>query len=369
MKYSIIIPVYNVEKYIKKCVQSVLEQTYSDFEILLVDDGSTDNSPAICDELSEKDERIKVIHKQNGGVSFARNEGIRQAKGDYILFLDADDYISKDLLEFCDNYAKNNSEINVFNYSSYDVCDNNQKILANIYEKGVYTFKSEKEKLDFLVKLMNKNYLITVCWRSCYKKEFILKNNLFFDEYHAYSEDVLYNLKVFMLLDSYVETGFKGYYHVLRATSCCGQNVGKIKLNELNEISYKIFLFEKQLNLNEFIDKHYLIHYWLCDIALRLAIIKKPIDTKNYANSNNVNSYSEFFRSNLKKALKKKKIFFNEFRPEWYVSEKCRLILLKYFLDNNKLLFNIRLFFVKISFLFTKLNAKIKRRLKGLFKK
>ncbi len=96
---SIIVPVYKVEKYLKKCIESILAQTYKDFELILVDDGSPDNSGAICDEYAKKDSRIKVIHKQNGGVSSARNAGIEIAKGEFINFVDSDDTIPCDSLE------------------------------------------------------------------------------------------------------------------------------------------------------------------------------------------------------------------------------------------------------------------------------
>ena len=92
-KISIIIPVYKVEKYLDKCVESVVNQTYKNLEIILVDDGSPDNCPKMCDEWAEKDKRIKVIHKENGGLSDARNFGIEKATGDYLMFLDSDDYL------------------------------------------------------------------------------------------------------------------------------------------------------------------------------------------------------------------------------------------------------------------------------------
>ena len=92
-KISIIIPVYNVEKYIDKCIDSIVNQTYQNLEIILVDDGSPDNCPKMCDEWAKKDDRIKVIHKANGGVSSARNVGIEQAQVEYICFVDSDDYI------------------------------------------------------------------------------------------------------------------------------------------------------------------------------------------------------------------------------------------------------------------------------------
>lgn len=98
-KISVIVPVYNVEKYIRKCVDSILNQTIQDLEIILVDDGSTDRSGEICDEYREKDIRIKVIHKENGGLSDARNVGEKNATADYVIFLDSDDYIHREMLE------------------------------------------------------------------------------------------------------------------------------------------------------------------------------------------------------------------------------------------------------------------------------
>lgn len=100
---SIIVPVYNVEKYIKKCVDSILQQTFTEWELILIDDGSTDNCPVICDKYTEKDQRISVIHKENGGLSDARNTGLKKANGKYIFFVDSDDYIMPETLEhLCD---------------------------------------------------------------------------------------------------------------------------------------------------------------------------------------------------------------------------------------------------------------------------
>ena len=96
---SIIVPVYNVEKYLSRCIDSILNQTFDDFELILIDDGSPDHSGAICDDYAKKDNRILVIHKENGGLSDARNAGINIASGEYIMFVDSDDYISKDMCE------------------------------------------------------------------------------------------------------------------------------------------------------------------------------------------------------------------------------------------------------------------------------
>ena len=97
---SIIIPVYNAEKYLKKCLDSVINQTYKNLEIILVDDGSTDKSPEICDKYAEKDSRIIVLHKENGGVSSSRNAGLDIFKGEYLSFVDSDDYVEPDYIEY-----------------------------------------------------------------------------------------------------------------------------------------------------------------------------------------------------------------------------------------------------------------------------
>src|SRR5690554_319094 len=97
--FSIIVPVYNTERYLKKCIESIINQSYTNIEIILVNDGSEDLSPSICNEYSKKDPRIKVIHKRNGGLSDARNHGIKAATGDFILFVDSDDYIKDDACE------------------------------------------------------------------------------------------------------------------------------------------------------------------------------------------------------------------------------------------------------------------------------
>ena len=115
---SIVVPVYNVEKYLTECVNSLLNQSYKNVEIILVDDGSTDNCPQICDGLAEKDSRIKVIHEQNAGLGMARNTGIEHATGKYIFFIDSDDYIDKDTVKLCYERAiEDNADVVLYGYN------------------------------------------------------------------------------------------------------------------------------------------------------------------------------------------------------------------------------------------------------------
>ena len=136
-KVSIVVPIYNVEKYLKQCIESIINQTLQDIEIILVDDGSPDNCPQICDEYAKKDSRIKVVHKKNGGLSSARNAGIEVATGDFIGFVDSDDYIELDMYEKMYNIAKENHvDFVVSDY--YKVSDKGKIITTIDMNEGIY---------------------------------------------------------------------------------------------------------------------------------------------------------------------------------------------------------------------------------------
>lgn len=139
---SVIIPVYKVEKYLDKCVESVVGQTYSDLEIILVDDGSPDGCPAMCDAWAEKDERIKVIHKPNGGLSSARNAGLVKASGEYVFFLDSDDTISANCIEvLADAVRHDNSDICIANVARID--ENGKPIKALLFDSDMLLSKDD----------------------------------------------------------------------------------------------------------------------------------------------------------------------------------------------------------------------------------
>lgn len=149
-KISCIVPVYNVEKYLRRCVDSILNQTFTDFELILVDDGSPDNSPAICYEYAVKDSRIKVIHKVNGGVSSARNVGLDVAKGEWICFVDSDDLIEADYMQKMYEAAINNN-------SDFIMCGIHQiagyETLKNNYKKKIKKIQFVKIDVNFFKKL------------------------------------------------------------------------------------------------------------------------------------------------------------------------------------------------------------------------
>lgn len=145
-KISIIIPVYNMEKYLEKCITSVLEQTYSDFELILVNDGSKDKSEDICNEFARYDNRVKVIHKTNGGVSSARNKGLEEAQGEYIGFIDSDDYIEPTMYEvLLSNIQKYDADIS---FCGFKVIDEDKNIIERIQNSGKLHIMDQKTMVE-----------------------------------------------------------------------------------------------------------------------------------------------------------------------------------------------------------------------------
>lgn len=179
MLFSVIVPIYNIEKYIKRCIDSVLSQSFTDFELILVDDGSPDKCGAICDEYAGKDTRIKVIHKENGGLVSARQAGIKVASGDYIFHLDGDDAVLPDALESAQNIIKEtNADIVSFSYK----CSVNEEIgetVCDLVNEGLY--RKEKIEQHIFPKLLsdkNMNHIFYFLWGKAIKRELATKHQL-----------------------------------------------------------------------------------------------------------------------------------------------------------------------------------------------
>ena len=170
---SIIIPVYKVEKYLEKCINSIIGQTYTNLQIILVDDGSPDNSGKICDKYAKKDSRVEVIHKSNGGLSEARNSGIERAKGKYIGFVDSDDYIKEDMYEVLYNLiTRFQADVSICNL--YDVVGD-EKNIRNINE-GI----KEYNRIDILKEVLMDKNIQSYAWNKLYKKELFDNLKLYF---------------------------------------------------------------------------------------------------------------------------------------------------------------------------------------------
>ncbi len=176
MFFSVVVPVYNVEKYLCECVDSILSQTFTDFELILVDDGSKDSSGEICDEYAQKDSRVKVIHKENGGQSTARNTGIKAANGQYAIFIDSDDlYCDNHFFEDIKNISTDNPDIIVFRYCKYyeDGKTDDCGISLDDLDSG--------NKTDFLRELVRRDAFFCSCWSKCTRMSILKDNNIEFD--------------------------------------------------------------------------------------------------------------------------------------------------------------------------------------------
>ncbi len=199
VKFSIIIPVWNVEKFIANCLDSVLAQSYKNFEIICINDGSTDNSSNILNEYSQKDSRIIVINQEQAGQYAARNMAIEAAKGEYIGFLDADDYITGNLLEECEKRTQNTPDVIIFGAKTLN--ERNKKIKALQYTARFFPNK------------FNSNNLFafhTVSWNKFYKKDFLIDNDIKFSPTKI-GEDQIVFVKS-MLRASSVEIIKKDFY-------------------------------------------------------------------------------------------------------------------------------------------------------------
>lgn len=190
---SVIIPVYNVEEYLHKCIDSVLCQTYKNFEIILVDDGSTDSSGQICDEYVDKDERISAIHQKNSGPSKTRNTGLENATGKYIYFLDSDDYIESNALELLINTAESTDSDLVF-FDAHSFSDDGYDIHQGYTVKGTYTPECGYK---ILTRLHNNKDFHCAIYLLFIKHQLITENKIRFLESAYCSEDMLFTYQIY----------------------------------------------------------------------------------------------------------------------------------------------------------------------------
>lgn len=199
---SIVVPVYNVENYLDRCVISLVNQTYSNLEIILVDDGSTDSSGNKCDQWANKDTRIKVIHKENAGLGMARNTGIENANGDFLFFIDSDDFVDTKLVEKClEAQTADKSEVVVYGYSHYK--DGNIIKEIPLKRKKYYGIEVQEEFLPRMICADGQTKYPGSAWSKMYSKEYIDKYKFrYCSEREFISEDYYSNLILFNRITS-----------------------------------------------------------------------------------------------------------------------------------------------------------------------
>ena len=220
-KISVIVPVYNVEQYLERCVDSIINQTYTNLEIILVNDGSTDNSGKLCDELAKKDERIRVIHKENGGLSDARNRGIDESESDLVGFIDSDDYIDSDMYEVLLKNL-NDTDANLSMCALYDVYNNTPE--AQVTNKETWKLSSEQA----IKMVMEAKILSVTAVNKLYRKS--LFTDLKF-EVGKIAEDAFIMIKLLDKCEKIVATNEKKYYYVHRENSITTQKFSTKFLN------------------------------------------------------------------------------------------------------------------------------------------
>lgn len=204
---TIIVPVYNGEKYIDKCVNSVLNQEYKNIEMILINDGSKDNSKEILDKWSQANERIKVIHQENAGVSAARNKGIEAAQGSYVTFVDVDDYIARDFVSYYYNLIKENNAEIALTPMPQKFDDDSENVATNI-EDSIQIWNGEKTACEMLY------YNIAIGpWNKLISKELINRNNIKFNTKLSYGEGFNFSVDCFQRAKKIAVGKRKVYYY------------------------------------------------------------------------------------------------------------------------------------------------------------
>lgn len=235
---SIIIPIYKVEKYLRKCLDSISTQTFNDWECLLIDDGSPDGSGAICDEYAANDKRIKVFHKENGGVSSARNLGLEKMTGDWVTFVDADDWIAPDTLEKCST-----------RFNEYDIVRFSMKMVYDEQDDTKnrnYIIPSSNNKEEIFARTLARNSLMCVCG-GLYRAELFRQNNIRFSTSLVMAEDWLVIMQLLLKAHNVIDLPEVYYFYNQLNESSCSNNPTVKKVENCFEAYIYI---KKQLETN-----------------------------------------------------------------------------------------------------------------------
>ena len=235
-KISVIVPVYNVEQYLPRCIDSILAQTFTDFELLLIDDGSTDNSGKICDEYAKKDTRIRVWHKENGGVSSARNVGLDNARGELISFIDSDDWIDKDYFEI---YIRQNADIQFQGYKVID-SENNVILSPPVQFSNAYNQESSYVILHNIFRIKN---FFGVIWNKIFQQKIIEKYNIRFPMDISIREDEIFTFEYCRYISSLTLLPTRSYnYNVIPNSLMHRKYINPFEMNKAFDMGRKIYL-------------------------------------------------------------------------------------------------------------------------------
>lgn len=303
---SVIVPIYNADKYLHKCLNSLLSQTVNDFEVILIDDGSTDSSGSICDDYVRQDKRFIVVHKNNEGLSAARNDGIALAKGEWITFLDSDDWLSSPFFEVL--FDNQDNEFIITSYRKWYSNDTSY----------IETFEKQSIGLNFLFKEDNYKVGLFTAWGKFYKTSIIKNYNLLFDPKISPGEDTLFNFHYLLYVDRvfvsntvcYNWLDSNGLTNRKRSLDCMMYTIDNT-MNALN-------LLESKINIELPIIKYNNIIYLLSRIDIRnskyMDLYKSicELSPKNYIRDmiNDISYIQKGKRRKLVDVLFKKRAYF-----------------------------------------------------------
>lgn len=340
--FSVIVPIYNGEQYIHRCVDSILAQTFEDFELILVDDGSTDSCGQICDEYATKDSRVVVIHSVNQGVSLARNKGLSVARGEYVAFCDGDDFYKDCLLEHTYETAKKTGA-EVVSFLLERISDEDQTEKHDIL---IETFDLENEKrFDFMYKVVTWQ---TKGWQACrsiFKRDIIEANKILFcGTCGNFAEDLGFTLEYLLYASRIVFLNEYLYcYYDVRQDSMMNRSKKVYKINEVNELSFYLRPMMKEVLSHEQFSEihHHIIRNQVVDIfsAKKLSEFRewtsllKTVNKTEYFKEEN----AVFYKSSIKPQLKASRFSL----VKYYLSK--RMIITRYLskLGSGRLYFDI----------------------------
>ena len=299
---TVVIPIYNVEKYLDRCVISIVNQTYKNIEIILVDDGSPDNCPQMCDEWAKKDERIRVVHKRNAGLGMARNSGLEIARGEYILFIDSDDYLDLSTIELCVSSAlHNNSDVVIFGRK--DVDDDGVVGEMNIKTNtDVFTGDEVQHTLLPAVFSYKMGFGVSAAGRM-YRTDIFRKHNLRFkSEREIISEDAYFALELFSK-DVTVSIVSKNLYHYYRRSDSLTHTYrADRQLKNDAFLSQCVSLAEKE-KLPKQVSTHLMVRYHLYTIAAIKQLMTSSLTKKEKKSAMRTIFDNKTFRDTLTKEV------------------------------------------------------------------
>lgn len=341
---SVIVPIYNVEKYLRRCINSILAQTYQNFELILVDDGSQDNCGRICEEYAKKDSRIIVIHKKNGGLSDARNAGLNIAKGNYVVFIDSDDYIEYDLLQSGIELLKDDlNALIVYGFVTENEKQNIMSEFSNkIYESTIFSSKSDKA--SFICNELLDYRISWSAWSKFYNRDIIEANDLRFeDNKKIFAEDMYFNLCYFPFVEKIICLKKPMYHYLERYDSIMGKDIKQCNTDRFEKLTEAVKLFYDSSKKAQYLLEYFsLIYYKVVQHSISQDIKLYPgmsfFESKIVVDQ--CIKRKDLFKRYINIAWRKRRFLHTEYISDGFHEE--RLSYLKYLCDNNLWKYHLR---------------------------